>query len=342
MANQALEVMLREAETIVEDLARTRVIGMALSDDTRFVLFQSSMSLCSQKVRSVLVHKNVPFVQHDLIIICFRDSNGELHPAEHYKPPYVRLRMSGGGELNDRPALGWRGITSVRTEGFDACVVPTLVDRQAGKVVVDSARIIEYIDAETDPRGQLLPQACADEVRRQVEIVDQTPHGVLLAGFDPDDDRRPDVLKAIMLNYHVDKLKVLEKLIEENQHDHALVAAYRAKITKEEVGELVCHDDEAMRAGRRDTMKILDGLEADLGQKANKWLASPDISLADLLWGVSLFRMKYLGLESLWQRLPRVSAYFAELMKLPAVRTEAVEATVHSLPPSDYVDADIV
>jgi glutathione S-transferase len=337
------EVQIRElvqaAAQAVKDPARTRVMYAGDRSKVRFELFHSKMSLCSQKVCALLAHKRIPYISHELTIICYRDSSGHLTPAENYFAAYVTLRLLGRDSPNLKLAESWTGSTSVATEGFDACVVPTLVDLQAERVIVDSARIIEYLDQVETTSPRLIPSDAesAQKVRRQVEIVDRTPHGSLLAGFHPDDDRRPEVLRQIMLNYHLDKIPVLERLLADNSADAQLTAAYKAKITKENVGEIVCHDDNAQREARRVVQRILRHLEEDLTSAQSSWLCGPRVTAADLVWGVSLFRMKYLGLEYLWSALPRVSGYFGKLCDLAAIRSEAIQATVSSFPPSLYI-----
>jgi len=303
----------------------------------RFELYQSPMSLCSQKVRAVLAHKNAPYLSHDLRLICYRDSEGVLQPADNYHPGYVKLRLLGQRDLTVDLARSWTGRTSVATEGFDPCVVPTLVDLASGLVVVDSARILKYIDEQYVEAPRLIPPdpALASAVLRQVSIVDRTPHGALLAGFHPDDDRRPEPLKQIMLHYHVDKIETLHRLVEQNRDHAQLRSAYEAKIQKEDVGEAVCHDAVLMRAARADTRGILETLEGDLA--GPDWLCGRAITMADLAWGVSLFRIKYLGLEKLWSDLPKVSDYWSRVSQIPAIREEVIGATISSLPPSEYV-----
>lgn len=334
-------------EDSVAELARKAVQGAdgvtsaGAGDEQRLELFQSSLSLCSQKVRTVLAHLGTPYACHELNIICRRDGEGELHPADNYRPDYVRLRLRGGSELDTGFARSWSGVTSVATEGFDPCVVPTLVDRTEDRVVVDSQRIVEHLARISDDVVNLMPEdpVAAERVREQLRVVDRTPHGSLLAGFHPDDDTRPEMLREIMLHYHVDKLVVLERLIRENADDPALVEAYRSKIDKENIGEQVCHDDEAQRGARERTARILLDLDVMLDARETLWLCSAEVSLADLAWGVSLTRMQYLGLEKLWDRLPRVALYHERLRGLDAVVDGAVKPTVNHLPPSPHIAA---
>ena len=78
------------------------------------------------------------------------------HIPENFRPGYVRLRMQGApsarwleeeeprvrlrmqGAPSASFATGYTGRSAFSSEGFDACVVPTLVDHQAERVVVDS------------------------------------------------------------------------------------------------------------------------------------------------------------------------------------------------------------
>jgi glutathione S-transferase len=277
-------------------------------------------------------------------VVCTRDDVGELRSADQYRPPYVRLRLVGGRELNVSSATGWTGITSVATEGFDACVVPTLVDYEANRVVVDSLRIIHHLANDADPQKRLRSVDPDTQARidAQVSIVDETPHGMLLAGFHPDDDTRPELLRQAMVTYHLDKIPVLERHIENNRAEESLVAAYRAKIAKEELAEDVGNDAGANRRSRLATQKILEQLEDDLSQSSTTWLCTPDVSLADLVWAVSLFRIKYLGIGKLWDRLPGVARYYERLIQLPAVREGAMRPTLDFLPPSSSVGAELL
>lgn len=146
-----------------------------------------------------------------MIILCAMGVEGII-PAEHYSPAYVRL--IAGRELNQDFVTGYSGRTSVETEGFDPCVVPLLIDYEAGRVIVDSKRICCYLDAVSREPVQLLcdeAQARA-EVMRQVDIVDRIPNGALLYGFHPDADRRPDILKSVMETVYDCKIIALEAL----------------------------------------------------------------------------------------------------------------------------------
>ena len=120
-------------------------------------LYHAGLSVCSQKVRTVLAELEQPYVSHELSILNSRGIySEELTPAENYYPEYVKLRMLGAKQAGSRLASGYSGSSAVSSEGFDARVVPTLVDHEKDRVVVDSLRICEHlIDSENSTKRLL-------------------------------------------------------------------------------------------------------------------------------------------------------------------------------------------
>jgi glutathione S-transferase len=327
-----------QARAAMADPARITLVGG--DPNPRFELFHAASSLCSQKVRTVLYEKQLAYRSNDMMILSSMGAGGFV-PAEHYHPPYIRLRLVAGKELGREFVTGYSGRTSVQTEGFDPCTVPLLVDYEAGRVIADSRRICCYLDAVSRDPIQLVPED-ADaraEVMRQVDIVDRIPNGALLYGFHPDLDRRPEALKAVMATVYDYKVMALEAMIAANAGDPELVAAYRAKIAKERGGKSVCHDAVFQRAARQHVADLLNDLDRVLGPGSFPYLAGATFSLGDVLWGVNLVRLAYLGVSSMWEALPNVERYFQALIERASLRKEAVQATVESLPPSRYMDA---
>jgi glutathione S-transferase len=335
MSHDNLMDMAAGARAAIADPARISLVG---SDaNPRFELFHAASSLCSQKVRTVLFEKHLPYRSNNMMILGSMGPDGVV-PAEHYHPPYVRLRLLAGREVGRELVSGYSGRTSVETEGFDPCVVPLLVDYKAGRVIADSRRICCYLDAVSRDPIHLVPED-ADaraQVMHQVSIVDRIPNGTLLYGFHPDADLRPEALKTAMETVYDYKIKALEAMIDANADDAELVAAYRAKIAKERGGKSVCHDAAFQRAARRHVAGLLTDLDHALGS-SSPYLKGESFSLADVLWGVNLVRMAYLGLASMWENLPNVERYVDALAKRPSLCTEAVRATVDSMPPSRYM-----
>lgn len=329
------------ARAAIADPGRITTVGMDNPKDSpRFELFHAASSLCSQKVRTVLFEKQIPYRSSEMAILGHMGPNG-LVMAEHYDPAYVHLRLAAG-RAQGRPFVsGYSGRTSVRTEGFDPCVVPLLIDHQAGQAIVDSQQICCYLDAVSPRPVQLLPEAPAlrAAVLRQVEIVDEIPNGTLLYGFHPDADQRPALLKEVMATVYELKLTALERLVATHAGDAELAAAYRAKIAKERGGQQVRRDAAFQRAARQQVQTVLEQLDHDLAAEPFSQLDSGGFTLADALWGVNLVRMTYLGLAPLWAALPRVRAYAGALVHRPSLCREAVQASLASMPPSDHMQA---
>ena len=134
------------------------------------------------------------------------------------------------------------------------------------------------------------------------------------------------------------KIKALEAMIEANADDAGLVAAYRAKIAKERGGKSVRHNAAFQRAARQYVGGLLADLDHALGS-SSPYLRGESFSLGDVLWGVNLVRMAYLGLASMWENLPNVERYVDALARRPSLCKEAVQSTVESMPPSRYMHA---
>ena len=287
------------------------------SDEPRFELFHAGISLCSQKVRTVLTEKRLPYRSNELSL---------ASPRGNHQPGYVRLRMHAAGPENmARLAQQHTMRTSVTTEGFDACVVPLLVDHKTRQAIIDSAEIVEHIEREV-PDRPLIPAdpALAAAVRKQVVINDGIPHPGILYGFHANDPR-PDFQIARMQNIYDDKRADLEALIEANQDDAELVRAYRAKIAKEMAGKKI-QKDAAFMADILDEFRgLMAALDAELATQDGSWLCGPDFTMADAIWGISLFRIQWLGHAPLWDDHPRVRDYAYRLYGRPSLRDAVIE-----------------
>jgi glutathione S-transferase len=333
--DEKLKEMAAAARACMTDPTRTTVMGGAGSP--RFELFHAASSLCSQKVRTVLHEKALAYRSNDMLILGSMGPDG-LIPAEHYNPAYIRLRLLANSEDSRQFVRGYSGRTSVESEGFDPCVVPLLVDYQAGRVIADSKRICCYLDGVSREPIQLLPDDPQDraEVLRQVDIVDRIPNGALLYGFHPDADRRPEVLKSVMETVYEIKIMALVRLQAAHAGEPELYAAYAAKIVKESGGKALRRDAAFQRAARDQVRGLLAGLDRDLAQSL-PYLNGAAFSLADVLWGVNLTRLTYLGLASLWDGLPAVARYVGALARRPSLCKEAIQASADSMPPSVYL-----
>ena len=302
-------------------------------DAPRFELYHFALSLCSQKVRACLAEKNASYVAHDI--------NLQLPLLGNYDPAYVRLRLSA---QPDRAfAKGYTGRSSVATEGFDPAVVPTLVDHETKSVIVDSAAICRHIDRVIEPANSLVPFELDDCISREIAIVDGTPHVAALYGAHPDGDFRPERLQKGMPGVHDRKIAKIRSARELVANDAELVAAFDAKISKEEAGRDFVHTPEQMRAAIGEMVSTVGGLEQRLGD-GRTWICGDRFTLADVVWAVSLFRMQWLGMAFVWDggshlnnvERPAVAAYGRRLFDRKAFRAAAVDWP--GVPRSEFVD----
>ena len=286
----------------------------------RFELYHFALSLCSQKVRSCLIEKGAPFLSHDI--------NVQLPLLGNYDPAYVRLRLLGRG---DRPFVhDFAGRSSTESEGFDPAVVPTLVDIDEERVCVDSVRICTYIDRAWTEGVELIPAARASAIQAEIEVVDATPHVAILYGAHPDVDFRPERLKKGMPGVHdrkIDKIKQARTLAD---GDSDLVAAFDAKIHKEEAARAFVATPDRMRQAVSEVLHTVAGLEERL---AGEYICGPSLTLADLFWAVSLFRLQWLGMAFAWRghhalnatERPNVQAYAERLFSRPQFRAAVID-----------------
>ncbi|MGN5479243.1 hypothetical protein ACTMU2_26790 [Cupriavidus basilensis] len=115
MTNDQLMHLAAGARAAIADPARMTLVG---SDaNPRFELFHAASSLCSQKVRTVLFEKRLPYRSNDMMILSSMGPDGVV-PAEHYHPPYVRLRLIAAQKSGENlsaaiaGALRWKARAS--------------------------------------------------------------------------------------------------------------------------------------------------------------------------------------------------------------------------------------
>ena len=287
----------------------------------RFEVYHSAPSLCSFKVRAVLFERGIPFRSHDLNIMPIRGGT-----PENYRPEYVRLRLRGAP--NARLVDGYTGVSAVTTEGFDPCVVPTLVDREKEAVVVDSARICEYLDHEWSEGESLMPDGLADGVRTQIDRVDRAPHVAALYGAHPDGDPRPAGLRTNIKDVHGKKIAAVEAMMAKTGNDVELQAAYRAKIVKESSADRFVYDGDSMRSAHSAMDEHVGELEAQLESCGGPWVLGDAYTLADIMWTNSIYRLQWLGMGRFWEpgsSRPRVREYAERAFARPSFRQAVVK-----------------
>jgi len=250
-------------------------------------VYHFPLSLCSQKVRQALDEKGLPWRSHIV----------QLPLYEQYDPYYVRM--------NPR------------------CVVPTLV--VDGRVTTDSENIIRQVDRSFEG-PQLVPEGAAERaaMERFLGLADGLFMEVLTYGEIPG-ARKPLLIRRGGKNSHQHKLELLAARILEHGDEPALLRAYTKK--RELVAQTIAAmgSEAGIDAVVQDTEETVAVLAAQLSEGPfadGGWLCGDAFSLADLEWGVVLFRLRWIGLgPRLWGERPAVARYAERLFARPGFRT---------------------
>jgi len=286
----------------------------------RYILFHSPVSVCSEKVRAVLGEVGVGYIAHDVVL---------KNPfAQNYHPDYVALRLLARPEGAKLVGGTWTGSSSTAETGYDPCVVPTLVDLGADpkcvepKVIVDSKVICEYIVAQHHDSAFCWTASCPAAQRvisKHLDFVDQTPHVAQLYDGNPEKDQRPLFLRNAIGggSLHLTQIEALEARLGQKGKEWSgseLEEAYKGKLAKTRAGqaktaETIRGDLTYLNDMMVVTRRLLAALEEDLTQSTGEWLCGEQFSMADLMWGVSLFRMQLIGNSYLWDNLPKTKAF---------------------------------
>lgn len=321
-AKSDLKLLVDAVNARLPNRYQNRLVGKQSNGAPRFELYHSAPSLCSHKVRSVLAEKGLTYVSHDMTIM----PAGNYIPT-NYRPEYVRLRLQGAP--NAKLVDGYTGESSVANQGFDPCVVPTLVDHEAARVVVDSRVICEYIDRETSPSQKLVPENLRAAINAQEALIDEAPHVAALYGAHPDNDFRPAGLRKNIAGVHARKVRVLKRMIElvgPNEPD--VISAYEAKIKKETAAGAFVIDDAGMRKTHAAMADHVQALEAQLGKHDGAWVCGNEYTLADIMWTASMWRLQWLGFGDLWTSDPtkqRLREYLERAFHRPSFRSAVVK-----------------
>jgi len=291
------------------------------------------LSLCSYKLRTTLAEKEAAYFSHDV----------DIFPPEiqNYYPEYVKLRLQGREDTTGNLVNGYTGRSSTETEGFDPCVVPTLVDHEAEKVLANSKRICVYLDSVLDSGTKLIPQDIEDDIIHQLDVVDRTPHVAALYGPHPDKDVRPAFMQKSMVVVHDAKIAKCRENMALVGDDPELIAAYEHKIAKEAAAKLFVRTEARMRDVIQEFRDIIEQLDKDLKATGGEWLFGDRFTLADVFWACSLYRIRWLGLGYIFesedspQYSRRVSAYCGRLMDRPSFRRSVIDWPLH--PPSEHL-----
>jgi glutathione S-transferase len=335
--NTAFDQLVAAAQAELCDPAQNKLMHGSDGERPRFELLHTALSICSQKVRTVLAEKNAAYLSREMITPTMAGIGGNKAIADNYRPGYVRLRIHAAGADRMRRLNGGHTLrTSARLEGFDPCVVPLLIDHDKRQAIVDSVDICSYIDREIPEFNPLVPDHLADTVMEQVKIVDEIPNPGQLYAFH-DDDPRPEFLKRAMNGIYERKCAMLRQMIDENSNDVELVRAYQAKIDRESGGGKVQRDQVFLAGIKREFQEIIENLNTQLASTDGPWVCGEDFTLADAVWGVNLFRMQWLGHGGLWADFPRVKEYAYRAYQRPSIWNDTINWPA-PVPPSPHTE----
>ena len=253
-------------------------------------LFHFSHSLCSMKVRQALAENAVHWTSHLVLLPAY----------QQYEPEYVRI--------NPR------------------CVVPTLVCN--GKVTTDSMNILNYLvtklsNLDTSQKPSVHE---FEAIAFWLDKADSLPIEALTYG-DNRGKNKPFYLKGAANGGkgHEFKANLLRKLVKRHENEKLLHDAYKSKLNIVENTLTIIQTPTRLNALYDTADSILIELETQLLSgpfNAKGWLASNKFSLADIAWGVVLYRLQKLGLESLlWGNRTTVSQYCEKLFARESFKT---------------------
>ena len=289
--------------------------GPTADGPPRYELFHAANSICSQKVRAVLAHHAMPYVSHDL----------NMFIGQTYLPGYVRLRMLGCEHYGGALVSHHSGSTSAAGHGCDGAVVPTLVDWEAGEVVVDSHRICLHLDEQVPEERRLRPDRFADAVDEDLGVVDHMPNYQMLMGRTVKGESSPAKFQDLGGGFSQRKVAWCTRYLEEHGDDPRLAAAYTAKRAKELSAANELFSAEAMQAAYDRAEAGLAALERRLENRHARWLHRDSPTLADLFWGIELSRME--NVARFWDngRLPEVERFCEATQRIPAIRAAVMD-----------------
>ena len=180
-----------------------------------------------------------------------------------------------------------------------------------------------------------MPLQWQNRVWTEIAIVDAIPHAGLFYGANPDGDDRPEEIRVGMQGAHNKKIELVRKRLEGLPVDSILREAYRHKIIKEEAGREFILQPANMRRIIETTHSTIVQLDRRLESK-NEWLMPDGCTLADIFWGVSLFRLLFLGYDWMWKDCPRVSEYAERLFASSAMQNGVINWPGH--PPGERIE----
>ncbi|KAF6284347.1 ganglioside induced differentiation associated protein 1 like 1 [Rhinolophus ferrumequinum] len=268
------------------------------------VLYHWTQSFSSQKhlqVRLVIAEKGLVCEERDV----------SLPQSEHKEPWFMRLNL---GEE-----------------------VPVIIHRD--NIISDYDQIIDYVERTFTGEHvvALMPEAGSPQHARVLqyrELLDALPmdaytHGCILHPELTTDSMIPKYATAEIRRHLANATTDLMKL--DHEEEPQLSEPYLSK-QKKLMAKILEHDDVSyLKKILGELAMVLDQIEAELekrkleneGQKCELWLCGCAFTLADVLLGATLHRLKFLGLsKKYWEdgSRPNLQSFFERVQKRFAFR----------------------
>ncbi|XP_012659288.1 ganglioside-induced differentiation-associated protein 1-like 1 isoform X1 [Otolemur garnettii] len=283
------------------------------------VLYHWTQSFSSQKVRLVIAEKGLACEERDV----------SLPQSEHKEPWFMRLNL---GEE-----------------------VPVIIHRD--NIISDYDQIIDYVErtftggtrgcpsggqhgpcrCSTEHVVSLMPEVGSPQHARVLqyrELLDALPmdaytHGCILHPELTTDSMIPKYATAEIRRHLANATTDLMKL--DHEEEPQLSEPYLSK-QKKLMAKILEHDDVSyLKKILGELAMVLDQIEAELekrkleneGQKCELWLCGCAFTLADVLLGATLHRLKFLGLsKKYWEdgSRPNLQSFFERVQRRFAFR----------------------
>jgi glutathione S-transferase len=227
------------------------------------VLYNAPQSTCSQRVRFTLHEKGLAFCEHKL----------DLFSGDQLRPEYLKINPNG--------------------------VVPSLIHN--GRVIIDSAVIIEYLDEVFPEPAALVPHDAVARaaMRSLIRYIDEVPTPAV---------RVPSYNIAFLPHYRdMSEADFIALAESKPLRKEFLLSMGRSGFSTEEM-------DKAVERLRRAIVRMSETLSVSGGP----WLMGTHLTLADIAMMPVLVRLADLGLGHLWARMPEVDRWLGALRARPA------------------------
>nr|XP_010589998.1 ganglioside-induced differentiation-associated protein 1-like 1 isoform X1 [Loxodonta africana] len=309
-----------DAAKSVEALDAPEAASPAHWPKESLVLYHWTQSFSSQKVRLVIAEKGLACEERDV----------SLPQSEHKEPWFMRLNL---GEE-----------------------VPVIIHRD--NIISDYDQIIDYVERTFTGGGRgrahrlpcpspwrcpaehvvaLMPEAGSPQHARVLqyrELLDALPmdaytHGCILHPELTTDSMIPKYATAEIRRHLANATTDLMKL--DHEEEPQLSEPYLSK-QKKLMAKILEHDDVSyLKKILGELAMVLDQIEAELekrkleneGQKCELWLCGCAFTLADVLLGATLHRLKFLGLsKKYWEdgSRPNLQSFFERVQRRFAFR----------------------